>query len=408
MAFPVPEDNGGLAVASGQASIDVDFMATVNLNDILLVDLMDADNDTFTAPGSWQKVPNSELTNANLSVVKMWLRATGSESGSQTFTSGSSSGNTIAGVMSRISGCKTTGNPFEDPQGSGITQNTNPIASEITTTGIDRLLINSALIEDDVTVTAPASGYTLFFNLVSSVGDGCRVASQYQQVATSQTIGEQTSTIAVSEYWGTSTIAMLPTSATDDLIAQNIVTGNVVISSPDIGQKHVLSSQDLETGNVVIDQPSLTEKHILTSQDLATGNVVIENAELGQIHNLQAQDLETGNVTISNPELGQKHSLTAQNLETGNVVISNPVLAEITDKDNLTSQDLVTGNVVISSPVIGQKHNLTSQNIVTGNVVISKPSLAKDPFAFILKIMPRTFADYELTQTQIDNFHNKL
>jgi hypothetical protein len=48
MAAPVYQDNGGISAATGQASISLNFPATVNNNDILLAALLDADNDTFS------------------------------------------------------------------------------------------------------------------------------------------------------------------------------------------------------------------------------------------------------------------------------------------------------------------------------------------------------------------------
>jgi hypothetical protein len=232
-------------------------------------------------------------------------------------------------LLVRYSGCKTTGTPYEDPDTDGITLSSTIGVPAVTTTGVDRLLIAQSLIEDDTTITAGTSGYTVGFNLPDATGDDCRIAMQYQEVLTAQTIAAGTATLGASEYWGTLNLALLPLSTDDDLTAQNIASGNVVISQSSIGQKHGLTSQSINSGNV----------------------------------------------SISNSSIGQIHGFSSQNVSTGLPLISQPTLSESSTVDNLISQNLLAGNVTISQSDLAQIQQLTSQNILLGNVSISQPNL---------------------------------
>ena len=69
MAYPVYEDNGGIAAGTG-FSVTPSYPGTVDADDILLAMLGDADSDSFIAldPGNKNLCPNSsgeELNHPN-------------------------------------------------------------------------------------------------------------------------------------------------------------------------------------------------------------------------------------------------------------------------------------------------------------------------------------------------------
>ena len=111
MAAPLYIDNGGIATGIG-ASVDVPFTGTVNENDILIITVGDADNDTFSIPVGWERIA-AESTNTNCSYDSFWLRAAGTESGTVTCTSALTAGQLVWGVMTRFSNCVLTGIPYE-------------------------------------------------------------------------------------------------------------------------------------------------------------------------------------------------------------------------------------------------------------------------------------------------------
>ena len=95
MAYPAYEDNGGIADGTDYA-VAVPYPGTVNENDILLVCVLDADNDSFDVPSGWAKI-TEDTSNAQASFAWYWKRATGSETGSETFTSVLNAGALVAG-----------------------------------------------------------------------------------------------------------------------------------------------------------------------------------------------------------------------------------------------------------------------------------------------------------------------
>lgn len=148
MAYPNYEGNGGIASGTN-FNVVVPYPVTVNLNDILIAHVMDADNDSFDTPSGWVKFASDD-TNNNLSIAIYWKRADGTETGSETFTSVLNSGSLVAGIMHRFSGCVQTGQPFDQSLGTITAQRTS---TGFTWTnnhlGTDRLVCGFFICEDD-------------------------------------------------------------------------------------------------------------------------------------------------------------------------------------------------------------------------------------------------------------------
>jgi len=125
MAIPVYIDNGGIGTGTDFA-VTIDYPATVDANDILIAVVMDADNDDFDIPAGWAKILEYTANN-NLSGAWYWRRAVGDEDGGTvTFTSTLTAGSLVAGIMYRFSGCVANGDPYEDPTGVDVIQDTLP------------------------------------------------------------------------------------------------------------------------------------------------------------------------------------------------------------------------------------------------------------------------------------------
>lgn len=102
---------GGI-VAGQDSGVAVPFPTTVNLNDILFLVMMDADDDSFIIPLGWTFLVIQSV-NTNLSYSIFWKRADGTESGTVQCDSELSAGSLVAGIMYRFSGCITSGDPYE-------------------------------------------------------------------------------------------------------------------------------------------------------------------------------------------------------------------------------------------------------------------------------------------------------
>lgn len=211
MSYPAYVDNGGI-FAEGDYSVTCDYPATVNLNDICIAQLGDADNDSFTEPtgDGWNKV-DEETANANWSTTWMWKRCDGTEGGTtQTFTTQLLAGQGVYGVISRYSGCITTGNPYEANTKTTVSQETTSTVSSITV-GTERLVLCLLNVEDDVSI-GDVTDFTEAYYLTSTFGGDAALKVIYQQKSDGTTT-ERTSSLGGNEYQNTYTFALIPPAA---------------------------------------------------------------------------------------------------------------------------------------------------------------------------------------------------
>jgi hypothetical protein len=223
MAYPVYEDTGGIADGADY-SVDVPFPSTVNDEDILIVALLDADNDTFSVPAGWALI-REDGSNSNCSTCWMWMRADGTETGTQTFTSQLDAGAGVYGIMYRFSGCIITGTPFEDPDQTLVLQNTNYTRPAVTTSDIERLGVCCVNIEDNVS-PAPTAGWTERVEQSSTLGGDAALQMQDKQIATATTETADTSTVGGNDYHGVVVFALLPVpgAGNDQIVGSATIT----------------------------------------------------------------------------------------------------------------------------------------------------------------------------------------
>jgi len=197
MAYPIYGGNGGIA-AGGGAGVDVPFPGTVNENDILIIVMMDADNDSFSIPTgdtTWYRVEN-QTSNSNLSYDVFWTRAEGTETGTITVSSALDAGQIVAGIMYRFSGCKTLGDPFTTSNSSSVARSDELIITDgsSVTSEDESLGVIFAIIEDDLSIEMNAhpsytpnddSSYSVVANDASSFGSDCNFGLATAELATS-------------------------------------------------------------------------------------------------------------------------------------------------------------------------------------------------------------------------------
>jgi len=149
MPYSVYEGSGLIGTGTDY-SVDVPYPLTINANDILIATLLDADNDTFDTPSGWTKILE-DGSNSNASVAIYWMRAVGTESGVETFTSILNSGSLVAGIMHRYSGCTTSGDPISDSFINGVSQATahSMNSGNITVLSEECTVVGFAIVEDN-------------------------------------------------------------------------------------------------------------------------------------------------------------------------------------------------------------------------------------------------------------------
>jgi hypothetical protein len=211
MTYPAYIDNGGIA-ASGGATVDVPFPGTVNADDLLLVCVLDADNDSWdtTVPSGWNFITEA-TQHLQCSVAFFWKRAVGDESGTETFTSDLDAGNGCYGVMARFSGVIDSGTPYDTTVGptvNGVTQNATIQLGSVDTDDIERLVVAMIGVEDNVGISQ-ASDYTEEFEVTSTLGGDASFSFQTQQAATPGTVPADTCTTG-NDFWGTLVLALIP------------------------------------------------------------------------------------------------------------------------------------------------------------------------------------------------------
>ena len=194
---PAPNYVDSGTIGTGQdASCDVPYPATVNENDILYAVVMDADDDTFSTPTDWN-VLNNAIGITNLTVSIFWKRADGTETGTETFTSASSNGQLVAGIMHRYSGCIETGTPHEQYLSSGENQASTQTPAWLgDALGPNRLAIALLCVEDNTINAFTANGFVEDNRTATAVGSDAEFAAASVDVS-----GTTEPTACV---WGTS------------------------------------------------------------------------------------------------------------------------------------------------------------------------------------------------------------
>lgn len=207
--IPVYEGNGGLAEGEG-AGVTLSYPTIVNANDILIIQVLDKDADSFQTPTGFNGPVRSHTDNSNLSDALWWKRASGSESGTITLNSNSSDGDLIAAVMSRFSGCIQSGNPYEQQGSTGISSSTAIGFRSITTQGANRLILYLAQVNDDVIVNKITNA-TIQYQLTTSTGGGGAIQMHTRSAITTGSYNASAGTFnpTSTNYWGSFTLALI-------------------------------------------------------------------------------------------------------------------------------------------------------------------------------------------------------
>ena len=245
MGVPKYEGNGGIFTGT-----DYNVIVTappVERYDVLIALVLDADDDTFSTPSMWTK-GGEFRTEPNASFAWFWMRcSSGEDIGDVNFLSISNAGSLVAGVIARYSGCITTGNPFESPNSSGVTQSTTATINDLITHGPNRLVVGLVGVEDNTGI-GEATNYTKDFEVLTAVGSDGGFSFQSQTRLSAGSVSSETCALGGNEYWGTFTFALIPapinlsaipnitigTSDIDIALTRNLVTNIVTdINSTD-------------------------------------------------------------------------------------------------------------------------------------------------------------------------------
>lgn len=216
MSYPAYVDNGGIANGTGGA-VNVPYPATVNADDILIMQVLCAYTDVVATPSGWTLITYA-AANTEASVAWFYKRAAGTESGnvavSVTF---STPATYMYGVISRFSGCVTSGVPYESMAFDGVySDSTYAVPTVISPLGIERLAVAFPCVEDNVTIDPPAS-WSEAFEVQDASGDGCSLAAEYIQMPSAASILATTGVLGGTDHRACMVLALIP-AAHDTLI----------------------------------------------------------------------------------------------------------------------------------------------------------------------------------------------
>ena len=181
---------------------------------MLIVHLMDADDDSFDTPSGWGKI-DENIAHSNLSNVLYWKRAIGTESGTETFTSTKLAGSLVAGIMYRVSGCITSGTPYEGNVLSNIQQTTNR-GQNLTSVSDDVLGCAFFVIEDNVAASVTSANFIERSNLTTAVGSDACFTCSTRDMPSAET-SSAGYTWGTSEYNSVGVLALLPAAPSGDI-----------------------------------------------------------------------------------------------------------------------------------------------------------------------------------------------
>lgn len=147
----------GTYLAGTAANSAVAYPASVGAGDILLMAMYIESTTAVTPPGSWVQKATVAVTGVSAHTFRLfWIRATGGESGTVTFTHSSAYRECM---MARYTGCVASGDPF-DTAGVNTASSTTPSSATpavtLTTGGADELLVWYTTNFDGGTFTAPS------------------------------------------------------------------------------------------------------------------------------------------------------------------------------------------------------------------------------------------------------------
>ena len=203
----------GVDGIAGGTSITVPIPTGLQANDIILVFFETNAGTTVSTPSGFTLIrENDDNTSAVTQINVYWKRATGSETSFvQTATDHQ------CALVLLIRGCIVTGTPYEGSTASKTTNSTSLTSNSPTTTGPDRLVINSisrgtdtATDQFSAPVNADIEGISIVDEVGTATGGGGGVAAIAGIKRAAGATSNTTLTAATAGYCATASFAMIP------------------------------------------------------------------------------------------------------------------------------------------------------------------------------------------------------
>lgn len=164
-------------------------------------------------------------------------------------------------------------------------------------------------------------------------------------------------TMNVNEDWIVETDRFTFTVTQNDLTADDLSSGTPTLTTPAIGQIHVLNAADLSSGTPMLTVATLAQVHALFGDDITTGvpTLTVPNLAEQASDDLTADDLDAGTPTLTSPAIGQIHALTADDITAGVPELTMPTIAESSGVDVLLADDIEAGAPILDTPALAEQ-----------------------------------------------------
>lgn len=215
--------NSGTASATYTATYPA---SGLQADDIALVFLLGVENVgsaptwTMSAPSGWNTI-TGPLDPGLYSIISarsyaFWKRLTGSESGTQNFTSSSSTTRFRFTGMSVFRGCVASGTPYEGlntNHSAAGTADLDPRGASITTTGANRLGVTYIGVTDNTAGATPPGDWTSRYDSNNATSNLHNVLSTKELVSAGTEAAQNPSNLGSTESWCSVALALLPNPA---------------------------------------------------------------------------------------------------------------------------------------------------------------------------------------------------
>lgn len=328
MAAPAFGARGTYLSGSTTTTAAVPVPPGVTSGQVVLVHLYKESTATVTPPAGFTELTPAPTTTGNvISHHVFWKRATGSDSGTYSFTwTGSAYREAVA---ERYTGCIASGSPVDAYNGAGRSSSgTVTPAVTVTTTGPDRLLVWSGANFASGTWTPPSAGGTWTERYDS--GDCLTIATREQ--ATSGSSGSVTGECAASANEAAFLVALLPTAS--NVSVSDTIPAALEVRAPSdesfVALSDVVTLSDPEPSSARVGAPADESVSVSLLPDEVLAQLLVGAPDGGSV-DVSVDDPAAADVLVRSPA-GETVEIEEPGLPAGG---QPHVTAWIVDGDNL-------------------------------------------------------------------------
>ena len=199
--YPVFEEASVMAISLSSSTITVNYPSNIIQDDILIMTIQIASNQTVTTPVGWNLM-HSENIQAQASSAMFWKRSSGTEGLTEIVTKSGTDDLITTAIMYRFSGCINVGTPYEVLE---VQPYDNEKALSFSHTSLSqgdtRLSVMHTLQENDLPVVSNSTGYTLVDDQSTGTASDARMSLETQEILNSATLDGKSLLTLTNDAW---------------------------------------------------------------------------------------------------------------------------------------------------------------------------------------------------------------